>query len=328
MRSRKHRVPELRIGISGWTYKPWRGVFFPKGLVQKRELAFASRQVNAIEINGSFYSLQTPASYAKWYSETPDGFLFAVKCPRFITHIKRLRNIETPLANFFASGVLRLREKLGPLLWQFPPFFKFDAVRFTEFFNLLPRDTRSAATLARKHDNHLRASAWTRTDKNRPLEHVVEIRHPSFVSPDFIALLRKHRIGLVIADTAGKWPFLEDITSDVIYIRLHGDEKLYVSGYTDKSLIEWARKIRAWSDGKNPARTKRIAPPAKPAPRGRSVYVFFDNDVKVRAPFDAMTLAHKLKLGPAPDEAPPAESISEEPRTSWPVKWGARSKRP
>ena len=320
-------MPELRIGISGWTYPPWRGVFFPKGLVQKRELAFASRQVNAIEINGSFYSLQTPASYAKWYAETPDHFLFSVKCPRFITHLKRLREIETPLANFFASGVLRLNEKLGPLLWQFPPFFKFAPARFTDFFNLLPRDTRAAAQLARKHDNHLRSAAWTRIDRNRPLHHVVEIRHASFASPQFIALLRQRDIGLVIADTAGKWPFLEDITSDVIYVRLHGDEKLYVSGYTDKALTEWARKIRAWHSGKNPTRTKRIAAPAKPRKAGRSVYVFFDNDVKVRAPFDAMSLAHKLKLGPAPDEAPPTESIAEEPRTSWPQRWSAQPQR-
>jgi uncharacterized protein YecE (DUF72 family) len=315
---------ELRIGISGWTYTPWRGVFFPKGLTQKRELEFASRQVNAIEINGSFYSLQTPKSYAKWYDQTPGNFIFSVKCPRFITHIKRLRNIEKPLANFFASGVLRLREKLGPLLWQFPPTLKFDEQLFTDFFDLLPRDTKAAAKLARNHDNHLRAPAWTRTDANRPLQHVVEIRHPTFASAAFVNLLRKHAIGLVIADTAGRWPFMEDVTSDIVYIRLHGDEKLYVSGYTEKSLVEWARKIRAWHAGKNPTRTKRVATPAKPRPKGRSVYVFFDNDVKVRAPFDAMTLAHKLKLGPAPDPAPAAETISEEPRTSWPgfsQKW-------
>jgi uncharacterized protein YecE (DUF72 family) len=317
-------MPELRIGISGWTYPPWRGVFFPKGLTQKRELAFASRQVNAIEINGSFYSLQTPASYAKWYAQTPDGFLFSVKCPRFITHLKRLRDIETPLANFFASGVLRLNEKLGPLLWQFPPSFKFDEARFTEFFKLLPRDTRAGAKLARKHDDHLKGRAWTRVDRNQPLQHVVEIRHATFVSPAFIALLRKHDIGLVIADTAGKWPFLEDITADLIYVRLHGDEKLYVSGYTDKALTEWARKIRGWYSGKNPSGTKRVSSPAKAVKAGRSVYVFFDNDVKVRAPFDAMTLAHKLKLGPAPEDAPPAESIAEEPRSSWPSKWGKR----
>jgi uncharacterized protein YecE (DUF72 family) len=317
-------MPELRIGISGWTYAPWRGVFFPKDLPQKRELEFASRQVNAIEINGSFYSLQTPRSYAKWYEQTPPGFLFSVKAPRFITHIKRLRDIEKPLANFFASGVLRLREKLGPLLWQFPPSFRFDEKLLTTFFELLPRDTQAAAKLARQHDDHLRAPAWTRIDRNRPLHHVMEIRHPTFESPEFVALLRKHQIGLVIADTAGRWPFMEDITSDTIYVRLHGDEKLYVSGYTEKSLTEWARKIRAWYAGKDPSRTCRIAAPAKPQPKGRSVYVFFDNDVKVRAPYDAMTLAHKLKLGPAPDPAPTAETISEEPRTNRPgfsQKW-------
>jgi len=309
----------LRIGISGWTYAPWRGVFFPKGWPQKRELEFASRQVNSIEINGSFYSLQRPDSYRAWYAATPEDFIFSVKGGRFITHLKRLKDVETPLANFFASGVLCLREKLGPFLWQLPPSFQFDPVRLAEFFRLLPRDTSEAAKLARKHDHRLNGRSALKADAVRPLRHAIEVRHTSFATAEFIKLLRKHDIALVVADTAGKWPFLEDVTSDFIYIRLHGDEELYVSGYTDTALKEWARKIRGWARGTTPSRTKRVGPPIPLRKGGRDVYVYFDNDVKVRAPFDAMTLAHRLGIGPAPDPHPDAATIRETARRRWPA---------
>jgi uncharacterized protein YecE (DUF72 family) len=312
-------MPELRIGISGWTYAPWRGVFFPPGVTQKQELAYASRQVNAIEINGSFYSLQHPKSYGTWYEQTPPGFVFAVKGGRFITHMKRLTNVEKPLANFFASGLLRLNEKLGPILWQLPPQLRFHETRLASFFKLLPRDTRAAAALARRHDEIVAKRSWTRIDQNRPLRHCLEVRHPSFKCEAFVTLLREHDIGLVVADTAGKWPFMEDVTSDFIYVRLHGDEQLYVSGYTDKALEEWARKIRLWARGKGPSGTRLFAPPARDASAGRSVYVFFDNDVKVRAPYDAMSLAHKLGLGPKPDAPPEVPTTpATTPRTRWP----------
>jgi len=271
---------ELRIGISGWTYVPWRKVFFPEGLAQKNELAFASRQVRSIEINGTFYSLQTPKSFGAWFDATPDDFVFSVKAPRFITHIRRLKDVESPLANFWASGVLRLGRKLGPILWQLPPSFSFDPERLAAFFELLPRDLKAAARLAKGHDDHLRAPAWTKVSANRPLQHTLEVRHPSFETPEFLALLKKHRIGVVVADTAGKWPQIEEATSDLVYIRLHGAEKLYVSGYTPAALKAWAKKITQWHKTKD-------------------VYVYFDNDVKVHAPFDAMTLAHLLGTGPA-----------------------------
>lgn len=308
-----------RIGISGWTYPPWRGVFFPKGWPQKRELEFASRQVNSIEINGSFYSLQRPTSYRAWYDATPAGFLFSVKGGRFITHLKRLEDIEAPLANFFASGILELREKLGPLLWQLPPSFRFDAGRLENFFSLLPRTTTEASHLARCHDDKLKGRAAIKADARRKIRHTLEVRHSSFATPEFIELLRKHDIGLVVADTAGKWPFLEDITSDFIYVRLHGDKELYVSGYDKASVNEWARKIRAWNRGANPRGTQHVGSPAPRRTGGRDVFVYFDNDVKVRAPFDAMSLAHKLGLGPAPEKAPPAETISETARRGWPA---------
>ena len=273
------RQSELRIGISGWNYKPWRGVFYPAQHPQKRELEFASRAFNTIEINGTFYSLQRPGSFQKWYAETPDDFLFALKGARFITHMKKLREVRVPLANFFASGLLALREKLGPILWQFPPNFGWNEARFRQFFEMLPRQTEEAATMGRLHNEKLKARAWLRTDTNRPLRYAVEIRHRSFLTPAFFALLREYQIAFVIADTAGKWPYAEEITADFVYCRLHGDEQLYVSGYSARALQSWARRIRLWS--------------GRP-PRSRDVFVYFDNDAKVHAPFDAQQLAGLL----------------------------------
>ena len=266
----------LRIGISGWTYAGWRGVFYPKGLGQHRELGFASREVNSIEINGSFYSLQRPASYQHWHAQTPSGFIFAVKGARFITHMKKLRDVHAPLANFFGSGLLALREKLGPILWQFPPNFGWNKQRFREFFDLLPKRTDEAAALAKLHDDKLKFPAYAKTDAKRTLRYAVEIRHPSFLAPEFFALLREYNIAFVFADTAGKWPYAEELTADFVYIRLHGSQQLYVSGYSDKELEWWAERIRRWG-------------------KGRDVYVYFDNDAKVHAPFDARRLAERLK---------------------------------
>ena len=268
----------IRIGISGWRYAPWRGVFYPKGLVQRRELEYASRLFPTIEINGSFYSLQSAKSWQDWHDATPDGFVFAVKGPRYVTHILRLREAETALANFFSSGVLSLRRKLGPFLWQFPPNFRYDRDRFAAFFAQLPRTMEAAVRVAMRHDpERMRGRhAWPEPAPEMALRHCVEIRHPSFESPDFVALLREHDIGAVVADTAGKWPLLTEATSGVVYIRLHGDEELYVSGYGDQALDAWARRIRAWADA------------------GHDVYCYFDNDVKVHAPFDAHALMRKL----------------------------------
>jgi uncharacterized protein YecE (DUF72 family) len=272
-------MPDIRIGISGWRYGPWRGTFYPEDLVQRRELEYASHQVNSIEINGSFYSLQRPESYQQWHDQTPEDFVFSAKGGRFITHMKRLRDVEKPLANFFASGLLKLDEKLGPILWQFPPNFSLDLERFESFFKMLPPDTESAARLVRRHDAKVKGRSWTRVDRNRPVRHAVEIRHESFEDERFFKLLRQHEIGLVVADTAGKWPFLEELTADFVYVRLHGDEELYVSGYTDAALDRWAKKIRTWR-------------------KKRDVFVYFDNDVKVHAPYNAMSLMKRLGVQP------------------------------
>jgi uncharacterized protein YecE (DUF72 family) len=317
---------EVRIGISGWRYPPWRGTFYPRGLAQRRELAFASRAVRTIELNGSFYSLQTPASYRAWREDTPNDFVFAVKGGRFITHNKKLRDVRGPLANFLASGVLALREKLGPFLWQLPPQLRFDERRLADFFALLPRTTSEAARLARRHDQRLKTRAWTRVDEDRPLRHALEVRHASFVTGRFIELLREHQVALVVADTAGKWPWLEDVTADFVYVRLHGDKQLYASGYGPRALAEWTRKIRAWREGRRPVRARAIAPHRPPPRGGCDVFVYFDNDVKVRAPFDAMALAHRLGLGPKPGRPPAARSIAEVPRTSWPALGSRRGR--
>jgi uncharacterized protein YecE (DUF72 family) len=295
-------VPRIFIGISGWRYAPWRGVFYPAGLPQRRELEYASRRLGSVEINGSFYSLQRPAGYRAWREQTPEGFVFAVKGGRFITHMKKLRGIETPLANFFASGVLALGEKLGPVLWQLPPVLAYDRDRMDGFLSLLPRTTGAAAALAAGHDQRLDGRAWTTTDADRPLRHAVEVRHASFATSDFVAVLRAHGVALVTADTAGKWPFLEDQTADFSYARLHGDQELYVSGYSDTGLDWWAERVRAWAAGANPAGAHTVGA-AQDRPGGRDVFVYFDNDVKVRAPFDAMGLAARLGAGPPEAEA-------------------------
>jgi uncharacterized protein YecE (DUF72 family) len=285
----------VHIGISGWRYAPWRGVFYPAELAQRRELEYASRQLNSIELNGSFYSLQRPTSYQRWHDETPEGFVFSVKGPRFITHMKKLAGVEAPLANFFASGVLALAEKLGPMLWQLPPTLGYDADRLAGFFAQLPRTTGAAAALAGRHEERMEGRALTTTDADRPLRHALEVRHSSFETPEFVELLREHDVALVCADTAGKWPMLDDVTSDFVYARLHGAEELYVSGYDDAALEVWEEKVRAWQSGGTPTNGRTLAPPA-PA-RDRDVFVYFDNDVKVRAPFDAKSLAARVGAG-------------------------------
>lgn len=284
----------VRIGISGWNYKKWRGEFYPTKLAHHRELAYAASIFPTIEVNGTFYSLQRPESFAKWRDATPEDFVFAVKGSRFITHMLRLNNVRVPLANFFASGVLRLGAKLGPILWQLPATFKFNAKKLESFFQLLPRDTEAAAALARKHDKRVSGRSWMRTDSKHILRYCMEVRSKSFVVPEFIELLRANDVGLVCAD-AVEWPQLMDVTSDFVYCRLHGSEVLYASGYDDAALATWAERVAAWVRGDEPTDATRVIQKEGPKRKARDVFVYFDNDAKVRAPFDAQGLMRRVE---------------------------------
>lgn len=290
----------IHIGISGWRYAGWRSVFYPEKLAQSRELEFASRAVHTIEINGSFYSLQSPRRYASWYEESPSGFVFSVKAARYMTHTLRFRDADATraaMANFFASGLFNLREKLGPILWQFPPTFKFDKAGFEGILDLLPTNTDEAAGIAAQHDARVKEPCISPGRKRR-LRHAIEIRHASFVDPAFIKLLRKYRAALVLSDSVADWPYAEDLTSDFVYMRLHGTQTVYGGRYNDAALDRWAARITDWATGREPGDAQRIMD--KPARRraARDVFCYFDNDKKVQAPFDARRLMNRLHLEP------------------------------
>jgi len=262
-------------------------------------LEFAAQAFSSVEINGTFYSLQRPSSFEQWASETPANFVFSLKGGRFITHMKKLIDVETALANFFASGVLALGAKLGPIVWQLPPMMKFnegsyDVTRYERFFRLLPRTVRSAAKLAKRCDERMLTRAFLKPLLNKgedpQLRHAIEIRHDSFIQPAFIELLRKHNIGLVVADTV-EWPLLMDVTSDFVYLRLHGSERLYHSGYEVDAIEIWARRVVAFATGQ--LADGRYAGSPSHDGRPRDVYVYFDNDAEVRAPFDALALRRR-----------------------------------
>ena len=269
-------MSELRIGVSGWAYREWREVFYPKGLRRDDELAYTSARVNTIEINGTFYSLQSPKSFQKWAENTPTDFVFALKGSKFITHQKKLKEVEIPLANYFASGPLLLGNKLGPILWQFAPWYRFDRNRIEDFLKLLPRDAKRAVSLAKKNtikDDEKKSTALV---KNVKLRYAFEPRHESFFTEEFAGMLRDHNAAMVISDTGGKFPYAEELTSDLVYIRLHGHE-LYKSDYQDTDLKKWAKRIKRWRS------------------EGRDVYVYFDNTLEGHAINDAMYLAKQLR---------------------------------
>jgi len=281
----RKRLGRAYIGISGYDYKPWRGSFYPADVPARRWLEYASQRFNSIELNGTFYSLKSPAVFARWIEQTPShDFVFAIKGGRFITHNLKLRNAEASLGNFFASGILALGEKTGPFLWQLPATYGFDAERLATFMRLLPRNSREAEAVARGHDHRLRRGALVDAAATVPYRHAFEVRHPTYFNDEFYSILRELKCGFVIADTAGKFPYAEEVTADFVYVRLHGSRQLYVSGYTDVELDEWAAKVSGWR-----------------APRaGRDVYVYFDNDAKVHAPFDALRLRERVDVLDAP----------------------------
>lgn len=285
----------IRIGVSGWLYPEWRGTFYPRHLPPAQELSYAGRQFNSIEINGTFYRLQRPEHYQRWHDSTPPGFAFAVKGSRYMTHMLKLGDVEAALANFLASGLLRLGRKLGPILWQFPPQLRFDSDRLRAFLQLLPRDTDDALRIARRHDARMKGRCYLRVDFPQRLRHAVEIRNDSFLTPAFVALLRHHETALVCADTVD-WPQLMDLTTDFVYCRLHGSQELYVSGYDDAALDRWARRVRAWARGSETRDAHRIGKRRGPRTEGRDVFVYFDNTAKVSAPDNALALAERVGL--------------------------------
>jgi uncharacterized protein YecE (DUF72 family) len=272
-------VTETRayIGISGYDYKGWRGRFYPAKLPARQWLHYASRTFNSVELNGTFYSLKSPDVFRRWTDEAPDDdFVFAVKGGRFITHNLKLRNAERALGNFFASGVLALGRKTGAFLWQLPGTYRYDAERLDSFIRQLPRDSIEGEAVARQHDHRLKRGALVTAAGRVPYRHAFEVRHPSYFSGEFYELLRSHGCAFVVADTAGRYPYAEEVTAEFVYVRLHGSQELYVSGYTDRELAAWARRIARWRS------------------RGRDVYVYFDNDAKVHAPFDALRLRERV----------------------------------
>jgi len=281
------------IGISGWTYPPWRGTFYPEKLAHHRELEYAASIFHSIEINGTFYSLQKPESFEKWAESTPKNFIFSVKAPRYITHIQRLKEVETAVANFLASGILKLGSKLGPILWQLPPSLKYDAQIVEAFLKLLPHDIQAAADRARSHDKWMSGRAWMKTTEEGPLRHSIEVRNNSFAVPEFIELLRKYDVALVCADSP-EWPRMMDVTSDFVYCRLHGSEVLYEDGYDEKSLDQWSERMAAWARGQEPEHAERVMPKTGAKSKGRDVFVYFDNDKKVLSPVNAQGLMKRM----------------------------------
>jgi uncharacterized protein YecE (DUF72 family) len=274
-------VPRAYIGISGYDYAGWRGAFYPPDIPRRSWLAFASRIYDSIELNGTFYSLKSPETFARWRSEVPEEFIFAIKGGRFITHNLKLRNCDVALGNFFASGVLALGAATGPFLWQLPASYRFERERMDTFMRKLPRTSIEAEAIALRHDHRLRRGALADAAADVPYRHAFEVRHPSYFCEEFYDLLRAHGCAFVIADTAGKFGYAEEVTADFVYVRLHGSSALYASDYTDDELTVWARRIREWTSGQN----------------GHDVYVYFDNDAKVHAPHNAMQLADLVGSG-------------------------------
>ncbi|WP_404436494.1 DUF72 domain-containing protein [Microbacterium aerolatum] len=270
---------EIRVGTSGWRYASWRGDFYPRGLAQRRELEYIGSRFSTVELNGSFYSLQRPSSYQRWRDAVPSGFVFAVKGSRYVTHMLRMRGAETALANFFASGVLALGEALGPVLWQLPERQEFAADVIDDFLGMLPRSTGAALDLARRHDERLEGRAWLEIDEDRPIRYALEPRAESFREAG--DLLRHHGVAMVTADTAGRFPRFDETTADFAYLRLHGAQELYHSGYTAEELDGWAHLIDELSGS---------------AESPRDVYVYFDNDARGHAPHDALALAAKVAV--------------------------------
>ncbi len=269
-------MPSVFVGVSGYDYEEWRGSFYPAEMPRSAWLDYARESFDSVELNGTFYSLKTPAAYERWAAAATEGFVYAVKGSGFITHRLRLKGAAKALANFYASGVLALGRHTGPFLWQLPPRMTFDPFRLEPFLAALPRDTEEAERLARRHDSRMRVRARLRSAEHVAYRHAFEIRDESFCVPSFFALLRGYGAAIVLSDTGGRFPSVEESTADFMYVRLHGPREIYASGYTGRELDSWADRVQSWRAS------------------GQDVYVYFDNDVGAHAPFDAMELKRRL----------------------------------
>jgi uncharacterized protein YecE (DUF72 family) len=261
----------IRAGIGGWTFAPWRGVFYPDTLAQSRELHYASRQLPTIEVNGTYYRTQKPATFASWAEEAPDGFVFSIKGPRYATNRRVLAEAGDSIKRFFDSGVTELKDKLGPVLWQFAPTKKYAEDDFGAFLDLLPA-----------------------TFDGRKLRHAVEVRHDSFCTPDFVALARRKSVAVVFADHA-TYPAIADVTADFVYARLQTGKDSIPTAYSPKALSQWAARAETWASGGTPDDLPIIDPKAKVAKQPRDVFVYIIHEGKIRAPAGAMALMKKLE---------------------------------
>lgn len=266
----KRAETSIRVGIGGWVYEPWRGAFYPEGLAQKRELEYAASKLTSIEINGTYYGSQSPASFARWREETPEGFVFSLKGPRFATNRKILAEAGQSIERFFASGVMELKDKLGAVNWQFMPTKKFDPEDFEAFLKLLPKSV-----------------------DGRDVRHAVEVRHDSFKVPEFVALAREHGAAIIIADKEGA-PLIADITAPFAYVRLQRTSEAAKTGYAAKDLDAWTKRAKAWAEGGAPSDLKLVtdAPKAKATPR--DVFVYMIGGHKVSNPAAAMAFMERL----------------------------------
>lgn len=261
----------IHVGIGGWNYAPWRGVFYPKGLPHARELRYAGERLTSIEINSTFYGTQKPATFRKWAGEVPDGFVFSLKGPRFATNRRVLAEAGDSVTRFLESGIEDLGDRLGPLLWQFAPAKKFDEADFGKFLELLP------GKIGR-----------------RPLRHVVEVRHDSFRAPDFVALLRKFKMPVVFAEHA-TYPAIADVTGGFVYARLQKGQETIRTGYAPKALDAWAARVKLWAAGGAPGDLPLVDPKTKPEKTPRDVFVYFIHEAKVRMPAAALALIERLR---------------------------------
>ncbi len=284
---------KIRIGVSGWDYSGWQGGFYPESLPRSRRLGYVAECFDTVEANGTFYSLLTPSTFRRWRDSVPSDFVFALKGSRFITHNKKLSDVEGALANFFASGILELDTALGPILWQLSEHLHFDPARIGGFLELLPHDTQAASALARHHDDRIDDVSYG-SGENHRVRHVLEVRHRSFLDAEMVRLARDNGVALAFSHSS-RWPYLEEITAGFVYLRLHGPGELYASPYGDESLRRWAERLSLWQQAEEPDDARRITDRVPPRRSSRDVYVSFDNDEGGHAPREAARLSELLQ---------------------------------